>query len=58
MVHEAQVSRVAARMPEFVATDPELYFSKVEGSFHSAGVTQDQMEFGYIGSALPAKYAA
>ncbi|XP_045471720.1 uncharacterized protein LOC123678633 [Harmonia axyridis] len=34
---EAQVSRVAVRMPEFVATEPDLWFAMVEGSFRIAG---------------------
>ncbi|XP_044757823.1 uncharacterized protein LOC123315977 [Coccinella septempunctata] len=54
----AQVSRVAVRMPEFVATDPELWFAMAEGSFLCSGVTQDRTKFGYIVGALPAKFAA
>ncbi|XP_044755001.1 uncharacterized protein LOC123313954 [Coccinella septempunctata] len=54
----AQVSRVAVRMPEFVAADPELWFAMAEGSFLCSGVTQDRTKFGYIVGALPAKFAA
>ncbi|XP_045477905.1 uncharacterized protein LOC123683053 [Harmonia axyridis] len=57
MPQETEVSRVAVRMPEFVVTDPELWFAMAEGNFHSAGVTQDRSKFGYIVGALPAKYA-
>lgn len=54
---EKQISRMAARMPEFLATDPELWFAMAEGSFASAGVTGDRIKFGHIVGALPAKFA-
>lgn len=54
---EAQISRVAVRMPEFIPTDPELWFAMAEGNFASAGVTGDRSKFGYIVGALPPKYA-
>lgn len=51
------VDRVAVRVPQFCASDPELWFSMVEGSFASAGVTTDKTKFGYITGALDPRYA-
>lgn len=51
------INRVAVRIPAFNATDPELWFSMIESSFNSAGVTTDSTKFGYVVSALDSKYA-
>lgn len=42
----SEVSRVGMRMPEFTPTDPELWFSIVDGSFQTAGITVDATKFG------------
>jgi hypothetical protein len=48
---------VAVKIPDFISSDPELWFAMVEGSFASAGVTADSTKFGYVVGALPPKYA-
>lgn len=54
---DASVARVAVKIPDFISTDPELWFAMVEGSFASAGVTVESTKFGYIVGVLPPKYA-
>ncbi|KAJ8914236.1 hypothetical protein NQ315_003601, partial [Exocentrus adspersus] len=45
------------RIPPFIASDPELWFSLLEGSFDAAGITQDSTKYGYAVGGLEAKYA-
>lgn len=54
---DATIARVAVKIPDFISSDPELWFAMVEGSFASAGVTVDSTKFGYVVGALPPKYA-
>ncbi len=55
--NESSVARVAVKIPEFISSDPELWFAMVEGSFASAGIKIDSTKFGYVVGALPPKYA-
>ncbi|XP_076384123.1 uncharacterized protein LOC143261982 [Megalopta genalis] len=55
---EASVSRVAVRMPEFCASDPEMWFGMVERSFEASGITTEATKFGYVLGALNPVYAA
>ncbi|XP_076384448.1 uncharacterized protein LOC143263796 [Megalopta genalis] len=54
----ATIGRVAVRIPEFCASDPELWFSMVERSFEASGVTAENTMFGYILGALNPVHAA
>lgn len=51
------VSRVAVKLPEFISSDPELWFAMVEGSFIGSDVKNEKTKFGYIIAALPPKFA-
>lgn len=51
------VDRVAVRLPPFVPSDPELWFSMVERSFYAAKVMTDSTKFGYVLGVLDPKYA-
>jgi hypothetical protein len=42
---DATIARVAVKIPDFISSDPELWFVMVEGSFTSAGVTADSTKF-------------
>ncbi|KAJ8913993.1 hypothetical protein NQ315_012016 [Exocentrus adspersus] len=53
----ASVDRVSLKIPPFYASDPELWFSLLEGSFDAAGITQDSTKYGYAVGGLEAKYA-
>lgn len=53
----AEISRVAVKIPEFIAHEPELWFAMVERSFQAAGVTLEETKFGHVTGALPAKFA-
>lgn len=55
--NETSVSRVSVKIPEFIPSDPELWFAMIEGSFTSAGITIDNTKFGHVIGALPPKYA-
>ncbi|XP_076246237.1 uncharacterized protein LOC143186447 [Calliopsis andreniformis] len=52
------VARVSVRIPEFCATDPEMWFAMVERSFEASGVTTEGTKFGYVLGALSPVYAA
>ncbi|KAL1448593.1 hypothetical protein WDU94_009822 [Cyamophila willieti] len=52
-----EVARAAVRLPEFIATDPELWFAMVEGSFTGSRITSETTKFGYVISALPPRFA-
>jgi hypothetical protein len=54
---DATIARVAVKIPDFISSDPELWFAMVEGSFASARDTADSTKFGYVVGALPPKYA-
>jgi hypothetical protein len=54
---DATIARVAVKIPDFISSDPKLWFAMVKGSFASAGVTADSTKFGYVVGALPPKYA-
>jgi hypothetical protein len=49
---DATIARVTVKIPDFISSDPELWFAMVEGSFVSAGVTADSTKFGYVVGAL------
>ncbi|RLU15256.1 hypothetical protein DMN91_012250 [Ooceraea biroi] len=52
----SEVSRVGLRMPEFTPTDPELWFSIIDRSFHASGITADATKFGYALTTLGPRY--
>ncbi|XP_057322619.1 uncharacterized protein LOC130671011 [Microplitis mediator] len=45
------------RLPEFIASDPEMWFAMVESQFMRNRVTDKQMQYVSVLAALPAKYA-
>ncbi|XP_031337210.1 uncharacterized protein LOC116166392 [Photinus pyralis] len=49
------VDRVAMRLPEFCASDPEMCL--LERNFAAAGITANGTRFDYAAGALPPKYA-
>ncbi|XP_018332398.1 uncharacterized protein LOC108741921 [Agrilus planipennis] len=51
------IDRVAVKMPVFIPSDPELWFSMLESSLDAAGIVKDNTKFGYALSALDQKYA-
>ncbi|XP_025835890.1 uncharacterized protein LOC112906257 [Agrilus planipennis] len=51
------IDRVSVKVPVFIPSDPELWFSILEGSFDAAGIVQDNTKFGYALSGLDQKYA-
>lgn len=51
------VDRVAVKLPEFISTDPELWFAMVEGSFLGSRVTSETTKFAHIIAALPPRFA-
>ncbi|XP_076765192.1 uncharacterized protein LOC143432388 [Xylocopa sonorina] len=53
----ASVDRVAVRLPDFYAADPEMWFTIAERSFEAAGVTTEHTRYGYILGALPTQYS-
>uniref|UniRef100_A0A8D8RH52 DUF7041 domain-containing protein n=1 Tax=Cacopsylla melanoneura TaxID=428564 RepID=A0A8D8RH52_9HEMI len=51
------IARTAVRLPEFISTDPELWFAMVEGSFTGNQITSEKTKFGHVISALPSRFA-
>lgn len=51
------VARTVVRLPEFISTDPELWFAMVEGSFTGSQVTSEKTKFGHVIAALPPRFA-
>ncbi|KAL1448829.1 hypothetical protein WDU94_000084 [Cyamophila willieti] len=58
MAPNEHVARIAVKIPEFIAADPELWFAMVDGSFTGSSITTESTKFGYIIAALPARYAS
>ncbi|XP_025831525.1 uncharacterized protein LOC112904785 [Agrilus planipennis] len=54
---DISIDRVTVKVPQFIAADPELWFSILESSFVASGITQDSTKFGYAVSGLDQKYA-
>ncbi|XP_025835993.1 uncharacterized protein LOC112906301 [Agrilus planipennis] len=51
------IDRVSVKVPAFIPSDPELWFSVLESSFNAAGIVQDNTKFWYALSGLDQKYA-
>ncbi|XP_076764862.1 uncharacterized protein LOC143431809 [Xylocopa sonorina] len=51
------MDRVAVRLLDFYAADPEMWFTIAERSFEAAGVTTKHTRYGYILGALPTQYS-
>ena len=47
--------RVACRLPAFISSDPELWFSLVERSFAASGVREDDERFTAVTNALDSR---
>lgn len=45
------------KVPQFIPSDPELWFSLLESGFDASGITQDATRYGYAVSGLDPKYA-
>jgi len=54
---EANVSRVAVRIPAFWPEIPELWFAQLEGQFALALITDDDSKYRYVLSKLEPKQA-
>lgn len=54
---EAQINRVALRMPPFWPEEPELCFAQLEGQFFICRITLDSTKYAYALSQLDTKYA-
>ncbi|KAL1446423.1 hypothetical protein WDU94_000016 [Cyamophila willieti] len=52
-----QVARVSVKLPEFISSDPQLWFAMVEGSFIGSSIKNEKTKFGYLIAALPPRYA-
>lgn len=53
----ASEHRVTVKVPTFMPSDPELWFCMLESSFDCAGVSSDEIKFGYVLSGLDERYA-
>ncbi|XP_076762910.1 uncharacterized protein LOC143430483 [Xylocopa sonorina] len=51
------VDRVAVRIPDFYAADPEMWSTIAERNFEAAGITTEHTRYGYILGALPTQYS-
>lgn len=51
------VDHVSVKVPPFIPSDPELWFTLLESSFDAAGITRDGTRYGYAVSSLDPKYA-
>ncbi|XP_018321004.1 uncharacterized protein LOC108734101 [Agrilus planipennis] len=54
----SSIDRLGVKLPPFVPSDPELWFSMVEQSFETSGVTSESTRFGYVLRNLDPRYAA
>jgi len=46
------MDRVGVRLPEFSATDPEIWFLMMENNFQAAGIVADSTKYAYVMSAI------
>lgn len=54
---EANISRIAIRIPAFWPEDPELWFAQLESQFTLGNITVDDTTYGYVLSKLESKQA-
>lgn len=52
-----EMHRVGVRIPAFIPSEPELWFSMVEHSFEASGITLESTKYSYVSSALEPRYA-
>ncbi|XP_058810340.1 uncharacterized protein LOC131675390 [Phymastichus coffea] len=51
------MDRIAFRAPPYVPNEPELWFSQLEHSFASAGITGESSKFSYMSGCLDPRYS-
>jgi len=51
-----EINRVGLQIPEFTAADPELWFSIMDRSFQTAGITTDSTKFSYALTDIGPRY--
>jgi hypothetical protein len=54
----AEVARVAVRLPGFWAHRPASWFAQAEAQFHLAGISNELTQFYHVISQLDEKYVA
>jgi len=54
---DANINRVAMRIPSFWPDDPELWFAQLEGQFALSIITDDDVKYGYVLSKLEPRQA-
>jgi hypothetical protein len=54
---QAEISRVAVRLPPFWAERPAVWFAQAEAQFTVTGISSEQTEFCYVISQLDHRYA-
>ncbi|KAJ8916994.1 hypothetical protein NQ315_012909 [Exocentrus adspersus] len=53
----SSIDRVSVKVPEFIPSDPELWFAMLESSFDAAGIKRNSTKLGYALGALDQKHA-
>jgi hypothetical protein len=54
----AEVARIAVRLPAFWGNCPASWFAQAEAQFHLAGITGERTKFYHVISQLDEKYMA
>jgi hypothetical protein len=55
---QAEIARVAVRLPPFWAEQPEVSFAQAEAQFSLAGITTERTKFRHVILQLDHRYAA